>query len=144
MSDNELIAEFMQQSKDPDGTYHLAPEYDSSWDWLIPVVEKIESIHDDHHGYFGVHISSNGCSIQGTNLHLAIDKLSEYGAVYFSDYVLDSKLESTYRAVVEFIKWYKSKKSWYDVEADKVYKEWMNDLANTPSRKIFKQKEENP
>lgn len=32
--------------------------YNESWDYLMPVVEKIESIHDDHHGYFGVHIIS--------------------------------------------------------------------------------------
>lgn len=83
-------------------------EFHSSWNWLIPVVEKIESIYDEHNGYFGVHISGNSCVIQGTNLHKAIEDLQRYGTVYCSDplAVFPTKLESTYHAVVEFIKWY--------------------------------------
>lgn len=42
-------------------------KYHTSWDWLIPVVEKIEAIEDNYHGHFGVHICSNGCTIQATN-----------------------------------------------------------------------------
>lgn len=82
--------------------------YHKDWNWLIPVVEKIESIYSEHHGYFGVHISSNSCSIQGTKLHLAIEKNSKYGYVYMSDpnAILETKLESTYYNVVAFIKWY--------------------------------------
>ena len=129
-TDNLLIAQFMN------GTYYsdeslirfpvsFMPElclrhklhnlkYHSSWDWLMPVVEKIESIHDKHHGYFGVHISSNTCSIQGTNLWksllLAIpfDASKPYGPVYCSDTnaIFDTKIESTWYAVVSFIKWY--------------------------------------
>lgn len=82
-------------------SYHL------SWDWLMPVVEKIEKIHNDHHGYFGVYISSNQCIIQGTKLNLAL-KNPEYGFVYLSDTnaIFDTKIKSTWFAVVEFIKWY--------------------------------------
>lgn len=82
--------------------------YNYLWDDLMPVVDKIESIHDEHHGYFGVHISSNGCSIQGTNLHKAINDLSGYGWVYMSDpnAIFSTKIESTWYNVVEFIKWY--------------------------------------
>ena len=84
-------------------------KYHKSWDWLMPVVEKIESLYDEHHGYFGVHISSNSCSIQGTNLHLSINN-PEYGSVYTSDpnAVFETKIESTYYAVTQFIKWYKT------------------------------------
>jgi len=83
-------------------------KYHSSWDWLMPVVEKIESIHDEHHGYFGVHISSNSCSIQGTNLWKAIEENSSYGSVYMSDpnAIFPTKIESTWYNIVEFIKWY--------------------------------------
>lgn len=84
-------------------------EFHSDWNWLMPVVEKIESIYDDHHGYFGVHIHSNCCVIQGTYLHRALDE-PLYGAVYISDInaLLPTKIESTYYAVVQFIKWYNS------------------------------------
>jgi len=69
----------------------------------MPVFEKIESIYDEHHGYFGVHISSNGCTIQGTNFRS--DIIPE-PPVYFNNVVLDTKLNATYYAVVLFIKWY--------------------------------------
>ncbi len=78
-ADNELIAEFMG--------YRPAVEdisinaYDTSWDWLMPVVEKIEGL-----GYF--YSDSDGERIQVTNIQGK------------------SKIEATYKAVVEFIKWY--------------------------------------
>lgn len=78
--------------------------YHSSWEWLMPVVEKIESIKDEHHGHFGVYISSNSCTIQGTKLRL--DKPMANPPIYFNNVVLGTKLDSTYQAVVTFIKWY--------------------------------------
>lgn len=84
---------------------------------LMPVVEKIESIYDDHHGYFAVHISSNGCNIQGTNLWKTLEGREGYNtpdtAVYMSDpnAILGTKLESTYYNVVQFIKWYNQEKA---------------------------------
>lgn len=86
-------------------------QFDTSWDWLMMAVERIESIYDDHHGYFGVFISSNGCTIQGTHLNRAIDDLDGYGYVYFDYVVCHTKLESTYEAVVRFIEWYNNNKS---------------------------------
>ena len=76
---------------------------------IMPVVEKIESIHNSHHGYFGVYINSNSCSIQGTKLHLSL-RDSNYGDVYMSDpnAILNTKLQSTVYNVIEFIKWYNS------------------------------------
>ncbi len=81
--------------------YHL------SWNWLMPVVEKIESIKDTYHGYFGVHIISNNCTIQATNFKS--NKPIANPPYYFADYTLNSKIESTWHAVVEFIKWYNNK-----------------------------------
>lgn len=93
----------------PDGTWfpeHYG-DYHKSWNRLIPVVEKIESIHDEHHGYFGVYISSNNCTIQGTLLHLALND-SSYDYVYMSDpnAIFSTKIESTWYNVVQFIRWY--------------------------------------
>lgn len=90
----------------------LAQDYDlkyhKKWNWLMPVVEKIESIHDKHHGHFAVYISSNICSIQGTNLWKAIQSLEKYGSVYMSDAnaVLGTKIESTWYNIVQFIEWF--------------------------------------
>ena len=68
------------------------------------VVEKIESIKDEHHGYFAVYIGANGCTIQGTKLRL--DKPMANPPIYFNNVVLSTKLEATYQAVFNFIKWY--------------------------------------
>ena len=68
-----------------------------SWDWLMPVVDKIESIIFNKDNSFNVTIgSTNFCVIQDSN-----------GEVYESieDY-RESKLLTAYVAVTEFIKWY--------------------------------------
>jgi hypothetical protein len=117
---NALIAEFMGF----DANYALGngfrearrPEDDEcvdldrntylNWNELMPVVEKIESTYLKLHGYFGVYISSNSCSIQGTNFNTLNPELN----VYFSDCHEDTKLKSTYEAVVNFIKWHQDQK----------------------------------
>lgn len=88
-----------------EGFYSENLEYHSSWDWLMPVVEKIESLYDEFHGYFGVHISSNTCTIQGTKLNTTPES---FHPAYLSDpnAVLGTKIESTWYNIVQFIKWY--------------------------------------
>lgn len=115
---NKLIAEFMgyhfkKNIERYAGTFYykgkkrfVQPEslqYHSSWDWLMPVVEKIESIVDSYHGHFGVHISSNNCTIQATNFRS--DKIKE-PPMFFADHYGATKIEATWLAVVFFIKWY--------------------------------------
>ena len=58
-----------------------------SWDWLMPVVEKIESL-----GYV--------FTIQGGK--------AEYGEMMSASicFIVEDKLSSTYKAVIEFIKTY--------------------------------------
>ena len=92
-----------------DGEYFLNDEFEfhSDWNWLMAVVEKIESIKDPHHGYFGVYISSNSCTIQGTRFRS--DKMED-PPIYFNDIVLSNKIENTYTAVITFIKWYNENK----------------------------------
>jgi hypothetical protein len=81
--------------------------YHKSWDWLMSVVEKIEFIKDNYHGRFGVHISSNTCTIQSTNFRP--DKRIPDPPHYFDTITLGSKIESTWCAIVRFVKWYKAK-----------------------------------
>lgn len=84
-------------------------EYDKRWELLMPVVEKIESIYDDFHGYFGVHIYSNSCSIQGTKLRTDPEN---FHPAYMSDpnAILDTKIASTWYNIVEWIKWFNTQK----------------------------------
>ena len=105
---NKLIAEFYGDisgiTSYPDERY----EFHSSWDWLMSVVEKIESIMDVYHGRFGVHIVSNDCTIQSTRFRP--DKKIPDPPHYFNYITLDTKIESTWLMVVRFIKWYNIQK----------------------------------
>lgn len=106
---NKVIAEFMgayyvnDAPEDyPDGYYMndiddipLLPDefyFHSSWDWLMPVVEKIEGL-----GY-GVTIYRKGCHINDVGLSSA------------NGFNHSSKIEQTWKACVEFIEWYNKQK----------------------------------
>lgn len=78
------------------------------WRVLMEVVEKIESIYDKHDGFYGVYINSNSCTIQGTNMW-RYQQNPEYGTVYMINIVQETKLQSTYEAVVSFIQWHNNK-----------------------------------
>ena len=110
---NKIIAEFMglklgspymwrPGSFSPLIIEHLA--YHKSWDWLMQIVEKIESIKDPYHGRFGVYISSNSCTIQSTNFRP--DKPIPNTPHYYDNIVLNTKIESVYYSVINFINFY--------------------------------------
>lgn len=81
-------------------------KFHSSWDnWLMEVVAKIEATYDTFHGYFGVHIIANSCTISGTKLRL--DAENPHYA-YFNEVCAASKLEATVFAVDQFLDWYYS------------------------------------
>ena len=94
MNDNKLIAEFMgyevkhgkcYSPKYNDGT--IAPmQFDRSWDWLMPVVEKIESL-----GYW-VNRNDGDITISNKSDMVVITPMSSGG------------IDMMYKAVVEFIK----------------------------------------
>lgn len=111
-TDNELIAEFIgyERSREPwendehAYTMKLNPVwnkwvipsnmcFNTSWDWLMPVVEKIESIE-------GVRfiIERNKVVVLTYAVH----------PEYFCRKTTETKLTTIYNAVVEFIKWYNS------------------------------------
>ena len=80
----------------PSGTYKVERinelEYHSSWDWLMPVVEKIES--DERYDVdilqYGTRITDNQKEIVNNIANISFDK----------------KIDHTYQAVVEFINQY--------------------------------------
>lgn len=82
--------------------------YHSDWNWLMEVVEKIESIKDSYHGRFGVYISSNSCTIQSTNFRP--DKPIPNPPHYYDNIVLNTKIESVYYSVINFINFYNKQK----------------------------------
>jgi len=108
---NKLIAEFMGAIPDTgetEGAFGgirfphgydrtIALLYDTSWDWLMPVVEKIEDIDG---GKYDINILKNGTQIF---------EYSSGGKVIVNnvaDISFSNKIEHTYQAVVEFINFY--------------------------------------
>lgn len=78
-------------------------KFDSDWNWIMQVIEKIELIHDDFHGYFGVHITSNCCTIQGTNLKTSPEN---FHPAYFYNIVSANKLYAVTECINKFLIWY--------------------------------------
>lgn len=77
--------------------------FHKDWNWIMKVVEAIEKIYDDFHGYFGVYINSNSCTIQGTNLRTDPDN---YHPAYFSEHLGEDKKEAVVQAINQFLIWY--------------------------------------
>ena len=124
---NQLIAEFMGYEiiyrPNSNGFIEISDtelcdvddlEYHKSWDWLMPVVDKIER---EHKANFIIKCTWN--EFTEYSIHQVIvnieqgemskDKSCIYDPKKIYDYVGDAvkcKREATYKAVVEFIKQY--------------------------------------
>ena len=97
MNDNKLIAEFMgmkysdERSFDNGEWTHTIKslsKFQTDWNWLMPVVEKIESLRDTNGD--GYRYTSDMC-----NTHIEGSKIGVIGASY--------KIDAVYQSVIEFI-----------------------------------------
>lgn len=77
-------------------------EYATSWDWLMPVVEKIEHSSIGEYISFSVNVINQSCCIY---CHF---KNAQDGVIYQTPWgqAPDTKIEAVYSAVIEFINWY--------------------------------------
>lgn len=119
MNNNKLIAEFMEFPTHTDAVddrtiaYYVGEsimhtdntenendcdvfhpddmQFHTSWDWLMPVVEKIESLRDTNGDAYRFTIDMCNAQIEGTHIEII-------GGAY--------KLNTTYQAVIEFIESY--------------------------------------
>lgn len=113
-SKNKIIAEFMGYRYETGvslsgswsryfkngGTFEDSfPEakYDTSWDWLMPVVEKIEAIPG---AYVDIHR-------EATKVKFCPKEISEWSHTAWNQ---ESKITHVYTAVTKFIEWYNSQK----------------------------------
>lgn len=74
-----------------------ALKFHTSWDWLMPVVEKIESMNDGN-----VTIYYKRCEI--------LYEYDEDTGVYNYGYKGKTKIDAVYGAVTHFIQWYNENK----------------------------------
>lgn len=114
---NELIADFMGYERDKwkyfipehgyistDGLWkdmfsseHL--KYHKSWAWVMPVLQRIESIdYDTLISNFQVTVSTDSKNISNVFIGDA-------------ENAVETKLQAVYKVVVEFIEWYNRKQS---------------------------------
>lgn len=112
---NKLIADFMciktfDKSNGISGLWCCGSysdefvKYDCSWDWLMPVVDKIESLNETETSKEIVDINSHNVRTWPT------EKKNEIIAGCYrnspEEVKFNSKIEACYYVVVKFIKWY--------------------------------------
>lgn len=78
-------------------------KYNSSWDWLMPVIEKIQKL-----GYVCV-IYGNYCNIIEKDLFTKKYDGEGFNIDYYSESI-DNVIEAVYKCAIEFIKWYNQNK----------------------------------
>lgn len=115
---NRLIADFIKMTVDDDGIVYVDDKFfdelednyyeesdfpyneylfHKSWNWLMPVVEKIESLEFGEHEYFTVNIvGGNNSYIESSTGELITEIMGRDR----------SKIFTVWTAVIEFIKWY--------------------------------------
>jgi hypothetical protein len=127
-TDNELIAEFMglPRTGEPDsksfvtrkGNTHLnSLEYHTSWDWLMPVVEKIHKSktfipwHSNEPMGVMISIHPNACSFNLPDPSEGYDYVEgcyEAPSLYCHNAFMKDTLTCVYECCVHYIKWYNS------------------------------------
>lgn len=107
-TENALIAEFMPKS----GAFYLDPtngitlcetedlKYHTSWDWLMPVVEKINKLFDE----------AFPPGEEFVKRILAHEEPFEREYMDVVGLPISSTIDDVYQAVVTFIKWYNENK----------------------------------
>lgn len=104
---NKLIAEFIYpdwHEKDIKSLLKNQAQYATSWDWLMPVVKKIENL------LFVTSIQYSQ-KYHRAEIHehpQVLNTIGKFTAILGKSET--SKLEATYKAVTEFIKWYNEQK----------------------------------
>lgn len=105
VENNKLIAEFMGMelmSRTREGWQPSRFNFHNSWDSLMPVVGKIESLGIGKRDYT-VRISYDICRVDYTDY-----KMREETPIVFKRTTNQrNKIEAVYNAIAEFIQWYK-------------------------------------
>jgi hypothetical protein len=111
---NKLIEDFMKQMTLDENVLYVFSElpiekyprkFHSSWDWLMPVVEKIEKIGETDKSQGYIDINSHHCEI-GSMCKDQPDIIVGCYPTSPEEEKRSSKIEATYYAIIKFITWY--------------------------------------
>lgn len=113
---NKLIAEFMgledgliHYTEQGEDIYYSIQEvkYHTSWDWLMPVVEKINS---DKNNCISIGVQTENAYKYGSEIYISPDFNTIDRKRVFASYSNTSILETCYNVVSQFIRWYNENK----------------------------------
>ena len=109
---NKLIAEFMDKEtilydSKTNEPFEVNHTYHSDWNELIRAIEKIEDIRFDNEDKDS-YVSYHRYDVDTRGIGCTITDVQEGSVVGYGDCA--TKRESTYRAIVEFIKFYNQNK----------------------------------
>jgi hypothetical protein len=108
---NKLIANFMHINYENNRNAHESSdsfyedcelEYHKSYDWLMPVVEKIESLKSPDGQCAGNYF----CMILGNGISIELPNKEKDILICSTEQKKLTKIEAVYLGVVKFIKWY--------------------------------------
>jgi hypothetical protein len=110
---NKLLAEFLGLTLEQEqerifiqglGTKLIEDTFNTDWNWLMEVVEKIENITIQKLS-FNFNIQKDGVSL----FYSHINEPKEQIEMYF-EWRQKTKIANTYKIAIEFIKWYNEQK----------------------------------
>lgn len=118
IENNKVIAEFMGwevienlsdffvdcNPNNEQAPLQLLNEVFKDWNWLMEVVEKIESLKSPYDG-FSWSIEPFSVLINRNNVYIQVDA-GKSDDISFPDIHCKTKIELVYNTCVEFIKWY--------------------------------------
>jgi hypothetical protein len=118
-TEKRLILQFMGIKEVQEGTFKceyplpktgflrgVEIEFETSWCWLMPVVDKIRSVQSRDRDIFGTEVILNGYR---TTIKSGSYGIKPHSPLYFNktfSSIGKGSLGVTYEAIVEYIKWY--------------------------------------
>ena len=105
---NKLIAEFLGQEAITGRIADEQRKFHTSWDWLMPVVEKIEKL--GYHVDINCYLGEQRCMIWEGTPQGDGGKFPNYIADTEKDWNSDTKIQTTWLSVIQFIQWYNKNK----------------------------------
>lgn len=86
-------------------------EYDNNWSWLMPVVEKIENLTAKVIDKVYVSINGKSCNMWNYYNPMEVLRAATESKIYRLRSNGRTKIEATWLAVIDFIKWYNELKT---------------------------------